>query len=380
MSERNGQRPIHVVQVVHSLDIGGTERVVRDVARHFNRDGFRTSVCCLDRLGDYGRELQREGVAIEVLARRPGVDLSLVVRLRRLYRKVGADVVHAHQYTPYFYAASACLLTPPLKVLFTEHGRHQPDRLRLRRVVCNQLLRPVTAGYTAVSEFTRQSLVEFEKMPRSRIRLIYNGIELDSAESLKAGPLVKKDLGLSPGARVVLSVGRMDRIKDFATLLRAVARLAGDVPEAVLLVAGDGDQAYLAELRALAAGLGMNGRVRFLGNRGDVPELLAACDVFALTSVSEAASMTILEAMRAARPVVATDVGGNRELVAPGQTGLLVPAGNAGAVADALGHLLTRPDEAQRMGGAGRRQVSARFSVAGALEEYRRLYCAAARR
>src|SRR5258706_545916 len=134
MSERNGQRPIHIVQVVH----------------------------------------------------------------RRFSREIGADVVPAHQYTPYFYAATACLLTPPLKVLFTEHGRHQPDRLRLRRVVCNQLLRPVTAGYTAVSEFTRHSLVAFERIPRSRIRLIYNGIELDSAESSKAGPLVKKNLGLSP--------------------------------------------------------------------------------------------------------------------------------------------------------------------------------------
>src|SRR5262249_36773091 len=161
------------------------------------------------------------------------------------YREVGADVVHAHQYTPYFYAATACLVTPPLKVLFTEHGRHQPDYLRLRRAACNQLLRPVTAAYTAVSEFTRHSLVAFEKIPRSSLRVIYNGLEPDKAGPLKAGPLVRNELGISPGARVVLSVGRLDRIKDFATLVRAVARLVGDDPETVLLVAGDGDRAYL---------------------------------------------------------------------------------------------------------------------------------------
>src|SRR5262245_16324193 len=204
---RDGRHPVHILQVVHSLDIGGTERVVRDITRHFNQHGFRTSVCCLDGLGHYGEELRREGVAVRVLARRPGVDLSLVVRLRRLYREVGADVVHAHQYTPYFYAATACLVTPPLKVLFTEHGRHQPDYLRLRLAACNQLLRPVTAAYTAVSEFTRHSLVAFEKIPRSRIRLIYNGIEPDKAGPLKAGPLVRNELGISPDARVVLSVG-----------------------------------------------------------------------------------------------------------------------------------------------------------------------------
>ena len=326
---------MHVLQVVHSMGIGGTERVVMDLARHFNGPRFRTSVCCLDELGDFGRQLRGDGVAVEVLGRRPGVDLGLVRRLQRLCKDLDVHLVHAHQYTPYFYAATACLLRPSLKVIFTEHGRHHPDRLRPRRAVYNQLLRAVTPRYTAVSEFTRESLVAFEKMPRSRIRVIYNGVNSGPAASTE--PLeARRYLGLDVNARIILSVGRMDRVKDFATLLRAMPRVIREVPEALLLVAGDGDNGYMAELRALAAALGVEARVRFLGSRPDVPDLFTACDVFALTSITEATSMTILEAMRAGRPVVATDVGGNSELVAHGQTGLLIPAGHPEAAAHAL--------------------------------------------
>src|SRR5262249_35811791 len=153
---------------------------------------FRTSVCCLDALGEFGEELRGRGVEIQVLTRRPGVDFGLVWRLRRLYQEMRVDIVHAHQYTPYFYAATACLLRPPMKVVFTEHGRESPDRLRPKRAAYNRLLRMVTSSYTAVSEFTRESLVAFERMPSSKIRVIYNGVELDLAESFVEVPTAKK--------------------------------------------------------------------------------------------------------------------------------------------------------------------------------------------
>ena len=366
-------RRLHILQVIHSMGIGGTERVVRDLAREFNGETFRTSVCCLDSVGEFGDALRREGVTVNLVGRRAGVDVRLVWRLRQLYARLGVDVVHAHQYTPYVYAAAACLLAPQVKVVFTEHGRHQPDRLRLRRAASNQILRLVTAAYTGVSAFTRESLVAFERIPRSRIRVIYNGVE----RPVEPGPSVataRGKLGLDASVPIVLAVGRMDRIKDFGTLVRAFGTVVRDVPDAVLLVAGDGDRAYVTELRSLSESLDLNGRVRFLGNRSDIPDLLTACDVFALTSVSEAACMTILEGMAAGRPVVATAAGGNAELVVDGQTGVLVPVGDAGAVATALVRLLRDPEQARRMGAAGRRRVAERFSMTTALAAYQRLY------
>ena len=177
MTRRRGDGALHVLQVVHRMGLGGVERVVRDLANHFNADGFRTSVCCLDSLGEFAEELVARGTSVHLLTRRPGVDVDLIRRFRRLYEEQEVDVVHAHQYTPYFYAATACLLRPPTKIVFTEHGRDYPDRLRPKRALYNQLLRMVTSSYTAVSEFTRDSMAAFERMPRSRIRVIYNGVE-----------------------------------------------------------------------------------------------------------------------------------------------------------------------------------------------------------
>ena len=368
----NGHGPLHVLQVVHALGVGGTERVVCDLALELRGNGIRMSVACLDEVGDLGERLRAAGVSVHLLGRTPGIDLGLVRRLTRLYRAERVNLVHAHQYTPYFYAAAACLLAPPRRVVFTEHGRHQPDQLRLRRAACNQILRPVTVAYTAVSEFTRDSLVAFERMPRSRIEVIYNGVETGAPGIERS--LARQRLGLPATVPVVLSVGRMDPVKDFGTLVRAMAQVLEKVPDARLLIAGDGDRTYADDLRRQAETLGIAPQVELLGNRDDVPDLLAACDVFTLTSVTEATSMTVLEAMRAARPVVATDVGGNRELVLPGVTGFLPPAGDVARVADALIRLLASPAQAARLGAAGRARLTTAFGLPRALDAYRRIY------
>jgi L-malate glycosyltransferase len=368
---RRPSEPLHVLQLTHGLGLGGTERVVRDLAADLSGQGFRSSVYCLDGLGELGQELQNQGVRVEVLGRRSGLDLGLVWRLAKLYRQVHVDIVHAHQYTPYFYAASACLLTPGVPVVFTEHGRHYPDHVRLRRALYNQLLRPVSR-YTAVCRATRERLVRLERIPSRAIQVIYNGVDLGADEPSRLA--ARNRLGIAPDTPVVLSVARIDRVKDFATLLRAatVARLS--IPDLTLLIAGDGDPSYRAELLGLSRGLGLDTHLRFLGARRDIADLLAACDVFALTSLFEAASMTILEAMAAACPVVATAVGGNAELVVDGTTGILTRAGDVSEIAAALVQLLGDRAKARALGAAGRQRVVARFSRRAAVTAYRRLY------
>jgi glycosyltransferase involved in cell wall biosynthesis len=365
--------PLHVLQVIHSLHLGGAERVVRDLATELAGVGFRSSVCCLDALGEFGEELRDRGLRVDVLGRRTGLDLRLVWLLAKRYRELGVHIVHAHQYTPYFYAATARLVTPWVRVVFTEHGRHYPDHLRRGRALYNQLLRRVTTRYTAVSHATRDSLRRFERMPSTEIQVIYNGVDLER-ETAGARAVARMRLGIDATTPVVLSVGRLDRVKDFATLMRAAAVALRTIPDLTVLIAGAGDNQYRAELIALTEALQLEGHVRFLGARRDVADLLAVCDVFALTSVSEGASMTILEAMAASCPVLATAVGGNIELVVPGMTGLLVPAGNVPGIAAALVELLTNTEKARALGAAGRRRVAERFSRQATFAAYRRLY------
>lgn len=365
----------HILQVVHGLAIGGTEKVVCDLARAFNKHEYRTSICCLDEIGSLGDQLQKEGFNVYHLARRPGVDFSLIRRLHSLYREQQISIVHAHQYTPYFYAAAAAFGAKPTPVIFTEHGRHFPDRLRVRRVIFNQILRLTTYAYTAVSEFTRQSMIRCEKMPAHEIRVIYNGVHLNGNIShADERERIRREAGLGPQDSLVLTVGRMDPVKDFGMLIRAFSRLAMRLPNAKLWIVGDGDPQYKKQLSDIVERLGLAASVKFLGARHDVGLLLCASDVFALSSITEATSMTILEAMIACRAVVATHTGGNPELVKDGVTGFLVPVGDAEAMADALSVLLRDPRRRDSMGLAGRRKVKEQFSGDRNVAEYRALY------
>ena len=246
--------------------------------------------------------------------------------------------------------------------------------MRLKRVVFNQILRTTTSGYTAVSDFTRRSLIEFEKMPGSRIQVIYNGVPCDGGRELPNKRVSREKLGIGIGKKVVLSIGRMDPIKDFQTLIKAFAGVIQKVPDALLLIAGGGDVCYLETLHQIADALGIREQVIFLGPRRDVPDLLAACDVFALTSISEAASMTILEAMAAGRAVVATRTGGNPELVIHGETGYLVPTGDNETVCEALMKVLSYPDLEEKMGSAGKTRFESMFRLERTYGEYEKLY------
>jgi L-malate glycosyltransferase len=368
-------RPMHILQVVHSLIVGGTERVVSDLVRAFNDSEFRTSVCCLDGLGEFGEELCKEGIRVQVLGRKPGLDLSLTAKLRDIYRQQQIDLVHAHQYTPYFYAAMAAFRAGLLPVIFTEHGRHWPDRLRIKRALANRFLRITTPAYTAVSDFSRQSLVRYEKIPGSAIRVIYNGIRLNGARrDIDDRERVRQEAGINSQDLLILSVGRLDPIKDFATLIRAFSSVVREMPNSFLWIAGDGDATYKQSVEQLVGELGLSQNVKFLGTRRDVESLLDACDLFALSSITEASSMTVLEAMAMRRAVLATRTGGNSELVIPGDTGILVPVGDVSAMAAAMLGLLKDPEQRKRMGRNGSQKVKQNFSWDLSLAQYRDLY------
>ena len=369
------KKPIHILQVVHSLIIGGAERVVCDLVRAFNNSEFCTSVCCLDELGEFGEDLLSEGYTVQVLGRRPGIDVRLMYRLFQFYRDQEVDVIHAHQYTPYFYAASASLFQRSKPVIFTEHGRHYPDRRRPKRILFNQLLRFSTAAYTGVSEFTRQSLIRYEIMPARRIQVIHNGLWLNGTNGADADrKAARASLGLKGNDVLILSIGRMDPIKDFGSLIRAFSLKAQEWQRVSLWIVGGGCSNYSEQLLRLIQELEMESKITLLGSRRDVSQLLFACDLFVLPSITEAMSMTILEAMTAGRAIVATQTGGNPEIVVHGQTGLLVPVGDAAALSEAMDELLRDTSLREVMGKAGRSRIEKNFAMEHILLKYGELY------
>jgi glycosyltransferase involved in cell wall biosynthesis len=337
------------------------------------RDRHRFLFVCLDELGTLGEELRGEGFDVRVLGRRPGVDWRCAGRLAALLRRERVDLIHAHQYTPFFYGMAARLLyrRPPL--LFTEHGRWFPDYPRRKRMLVNRLLLRRRDRAVGVGESVRRALIDNEGLPSDRVDVIYNGIDLGafSARPAERGA-VRREIGLGADDFVILQVARLDPLKDHATAVRMMGHVARRLPGARLVLVGEGPEE--GKIRRMVRERSLDAHVLLLGLRTDVPRLLSAADVVLLTSVSEGIPLTLIEGMAAALPAVSTNVGGVREVVEDRETGLLAPSGDDAALAAAIVSLAEHPEFRARMGRRGRERAGALFSDRQMHAAYRRLY------
>ncbi|QJW97377.1 glycosyltransferase [Frigoriglobus tundricola] len=364
---------MRVAFVVHLMQVAGAEVFVRETIRRLG-PRIKPTIFCLDSVGRIGEELIAEGVDLECFGRKPGRDWRVSRELAAAIRRRDIEVVHAHQYTPFFYTALAkplCGFRP--KVILTEHGRHYPDRVSpARRAVNRLVLDRLADAVTACCRFSAEGLTRTDGFAGARIEVIENGIEIDRYGPPADKALAKREVGLEPARRYLIHVARHHPVKDQATLLRGFAQAASTLPDLDLLMVGDGP--LREELEALARELRVPERVKFLGIRTDIPELMRAADAFALTSLSEAASLTLLEALASALPAIVTNVGGNPEIVRHEREGLLFPRGDANGCADAISRVFRNPELAARLGAAGRERAVERYQLDRTVEEYFRLY------
>lgn len=357
------------MQLVLSLSPGGTERLVIELCRHL-ADRIDSSVCCLDEPGAWAAELAPLDIPVVSLSRQPGFHPGLALELARVIKTWRIEVVHCHHYSPFVYGLLATVLHPRVRLVFTEHGRLANVGTSRKRQIVNPMLAWWPARLCAVSADLRRHMIT-EGFPGRRLEVVYNGIAAGERPRPAQRQAAREALGLAPGALVVGSVGRLDPVKNLPALLRAHARLLAEHPEARLVIVGDGPdrEALLAEARAL----NLAETVVFTGYRADVRAVMPAFDVYANSSRYEGVSLTILEAMAAGLPVVATDVGGNPEVVVDHETGRLV-AGHASALAGALVELANHPKRRRVMGAAGRRRVRRHFSLERMAEQYAAAY------
>jgi glycosyltransferase involved in cell wall biosynthesis len=366
------QRKSTVCQLLLSLELGGAEVLAARIA-HRLRGDFRFVFICLDAIGRLGEGLRDEGFPVHVLDRQPGVDWGAIHRLKALTRREGVDLVHAHQYGPFFYGAMARLPFGDPPVLMTEHGRHFPDRALRSHFVANRLLLGRRDRLMAVGEHVRIALIDNEGFPSTRVRVLHNGIDTAAlAKVTDHRADVRQELGIDAGVYVILQAARLQPIKDHATAIRAMARVVTTDGAVRLLLAGAGPQA--SEIDSLIKGLGLVNHVCRLGLRTDVHRLLGAADAALLSSVSEGIPLSLIEAMAAGLPVVSTRVGGVPEVVEEGRSGLLVPAGDDDALAQRILRLARNPALGQQLGQAGRERAQALFSEERMIAEYARIY------
>jgi sugar transferase (PEP-CTERM/EpsH1 system associated) len=355
------------MQILHTFELGGSERLACELAKRLDPARLRPSLCALDVGGPLALELGSRAIPHWVLGRRPGFDWRLVPRIFRLVRRERPRVVQTHHLTPLIYAAIAARAAGA-RVVHVEHEQFsigRPAALgRLRRLT--RLCDRVVAAGSGVARF----LVERAAVTAARVAVIRNGVDVRVCAPAVRVP--RAAFGLAEGEPLIGHVARLEAEKDQATLLRAFQVLARRRPSLRLVVVGKGS--LEPELRAQAASLGVAGQVTFLGARSDVPALLPHVDVFALSSVREGLPLTVLEAMACGRPVVATAVGEVPDAIVPGVTGLLVPPGDAGALAAALSEVLDDRARAGAMGRAGRERAESEFNLDHMVEAYERVW------
>ena len=361
------ERP-HVAHVIDELPPDGAERLIVDVLQ--NRSArFRYSVVCIVRGGDLVREVEATGVPVHILHRPPGLNPGTVAALIRWFRRNRVSVVHTHLHAADTYGRLAAWLSGVPARFSTRHSAKAWTGVGRPALAwsLSWLSTKVIACGTEVGLFMQQS----EHIPTSKIVVVPNGINLrrfDHADRLA----FRRELGIGGDTLLVGAVGRLLPVKGHAELLEAVGALARDGVDVHCAIVGSGELEQ--QLRATASRLGIGERAHFTGQRADIPNILAALDIFAMPSQWEGLPMALLEAMALARPVVATAVGSIPEVVVDGQTGRLVPAGDRSALTEALRELAATPAFRARLGTSARRLVEQRFNAALTAEAYEDLY------
>jgi glycosyltransferase involved in cell wall biosynthesis len=359
-----------VLHVVLSLGTGGTERLVIQLCTLL-QNRFRVSVCCLDDRGSRAGELIDRGCDVVALHRRPGFHPSLGYRIAQLAVDRRADILHCHHYSPFVYGRIAAAINRRLKIVFTEHGRLSDDPPSLKRRVVNPVLGRLAGSLHSVSDALRQSMTA-EGFPGRRIDVIHNGIEPGPRPTASDRWRARQLLGMTPGDLVIGTAARLDPVKNLDALIEAHTQVRRLLKRGQLVIIGDGSERRRLEACAYRAGVADS--VRFCGDRDDVRLLLPAFDVYVNCSISEGISLTILEAMAAALPIVATRVGGTPEIVTGGLTGTLVPPRDTGALVSAILDTCMLPDGGRMLGSAGRSRVEHRFTIDRMVQRYASIY------
>lgn len=366
-----------LLHVVDSLETGGLERFVCDLALSQHAAGQRVAVFSLNRTEGFRGTLEAGGVEVIQGDKRGGFDRALIRRLRALVRERGVDVVHSHNFVPNYYAALALL---GLRCALVNTCHNMGTRLaqrRLRAFFRLSLLR--TARIATVGEAARAHLVGAGLLPAARTQALDNGIPVQRfARGAAARAEARALLGLSPDAPVLGCVGRLVELKNHALLIRVLPALRARHADLALVLIGDGP--LRSALQQQAQALGASDCVHFAGDRSDVARLLCAFDVFVQPSRTEGLSIALLEASAAGCAIVASRVGGNPEIVADGQRGRLFESDDAAALEALLSELLGDAAQRQRLGEAARAWAEREVGIERARARYAELYAQAQRR
>lgn len=366
--------PLHPVRVIHVIDdlgLGGAQRQLVELVKALPRDRYDLHVVSLSTTKtDYARTLQAAGVCLTQIPQSGKWDGRCFSMLSKLIKTGKPSIVHTWLFTADLYGRMAAWVAH-VPVIISAVRSVEPDK-PAHYVVVDRVLRNITSAFTVNARAIGEVLTAREHVPIGKIHTIYNGLDLRALDPSRVNGAIRRAIGVGADVPLVGIVGRLAPVKDHATFLRAAAHVHRDAPQARFLIVGNGP--LRGALEQLSQSLGLSGVVRFLDSQADVAEVFAALDLAVVSSRYEGCSNVILEAMAMGKPVIATAVGGNPELVTPGRTGLLVPVGDADRLAEAILTLVRDRPSARAMGQAGRQRIEAEFTLERMMRQTEQLY------
>ena len=361
-----------VVHLLYRLDVGGLETLLIDCINRMPPERYRHAVICLTDYTEFAQKITQPGVQIFSLHKKPGLSLGTHFALWKLLRRLHPSVLHTYNLAAIEYHFLAALAGVPLRI-HAEHGRDasDPDGTNRKHNTLRRWLRPLIHRFVPVSADLQGWLRTVIGVAERKNTLVPNGVD-----TTMYSPAPAKGRHFPPYCFVIGTVGRVQDVKNHRGLVEAFILLREKLPaqreRLRLVIVGDG--ACLGAVRQQVADAGLNEFVWLPGASADIRNIMRTFSIFALSSIAEGTPVTILEAMSTGLPIVATRVGGIPEVVQHGRTGMLAPAGDNAALADALAFYVEHPTLLVEHGVAARRTAEARFSIDATVAAYLNLY------
>jgi glycosyltransferase involved in cell wall biosynthesis len=344
---------MNIVLAIQDLNVGGAERQVLELSTGLKTLGHNVTICCLNTRGVLAEEAMGRGIEVVCLNKKHKYDFRIIFRLVKLLKQKKADVLQTYLFGADLWGRLAGRLAG-VKVLLTSNrsgGRHYEKK----EYWFDRLLWPLADGIISNTQSGRELLHHKLKIPLEKLYFVPNGYNFNKFNNLPARNEVRRELSLSDSDYVAVITGSLKPIKNHKMLIEAAKVISKKYNNIRYLIVGKGP--LEKELIALVENYGLKKQIIFTGQRLDIPRLLSSADMGVLTSKWEGYSNSIMEYMVAGLPVVATDVGGVRDLVSPDKTGYLVPSGDAPAMAQKIVELFNAPEKAEEMGRAGKEWV-----------------------
>ncbi len=359
-----------ILQLIESWGPGGAETIVLELCKKLSERSFYPVVGLL-KDGWLNQELSRHGIETVIIKNKYSCDPFCLWQLVKIIRMRKIDIIHSHEFMMNVYGTVASILTNK-PIINTIHGKNYYWE-KWRRILAYRFMGHFATKVVAVSEDLKNFVADRTGINRDKISVIYNGIDLNKYNIKNSCDILKIKKELMLNNVVIGSVGNIYPVKGYLYLIQAASKVIKRIPDITFLIIGK-KTPYFDELKRIVDNLGINGHINFLGFRNDVQDLLALFDLYVSPSLSEGLSLSILQAMAAGKPVIATDVGGNQEIIRHGETGILISPQNSEMLADSILMLLENKTLANKLGMAARKVVKEKFSINCMIDNYIKLY------